>query len=266
MDSIADVVADADLAEALALSSALAESATGTSTRHSPQDGALTSQVQTSISDSDSVIEIDSDSDSGVEGMIAERLSSSTKGRWCPACTYLNPPQPKQLSCSMCDAQLPVSPVSPPEVPWPCSVCTLENRAGAPRCEACDFPKDRRDWTSRRRSRPEQGVDERAPGISQPVDGTWTCELCTLVNVRASRVCSICEGPCPLIVPQSSGPAESVQRLSSGNKARAGKARAVGPPNPPPWDCQNCGQRGIAHEFWMCGMCGWIKTGSSVAG
>ncbi|KAG8713245.1 hypothetical protein FRC08_013509 [Ceratobasidium sp. 394] len=253
-DSIAEVVADAELAEALALSSALADSTAQPPGAGPSSAGPSSSRVQVAAARraEDEVIEIDSDSDA--EHGDATNHSPVAKEQRCPACTFLNPLGRTESHCVMCGAQLLASPTGSPDGAWNCAVCTLENDPGAHRCEACDFPKDRRDWAPKRRRRAELDVQPR-----QEHPSTWTCELCTLVNVHASRVCSLCEAPCPLTVPRSSGSAQAGRSLNAGDVARLEKATA---PSPPTWDCRQCGQQGIAHEFWMCGACGWIKDNS----
>jgi hypothetical protein len=263
-DSIAEVVADADLAEALALSSAIAESATRAQVPRLHVAGPSSSRIQTSSTvshETDSgVIEIDSDSDSEHNAVPASLPDSMKQQRRCPACTYLNLPPIIDSRCAMCGAQIPVESVPLHDTPWACAICTLENNPHAQRCDGCDFPRERRDWAPKRRRPTNEGVQPKQEA-ERSAPSTWTCELCTLVNVHASRVCSICEAPCPLTVPQSSGSTESRRASSAGDTVRLRKASA---PSPPSWDCRECGQRGIAHEFWMCGGCGWIKENSSI--
>ncbi|KAG8779396.1 hypothetical protein FRC12_024299 [Ceratobasidium sp. 428] len=258
-DSIAEVVADADLAEALALSNALAESTADIRATPSSSAGPSGSRVQVAETHKteDEVIEIDSDSDEERDNILSR--SPAARELQCPKCTYMNPPTTLEHHCVMCGAQL-VAPFGGSlDEAWNCSVCTLENEPRAQRCEACDFPKNRRDWAPVRRRQTSQEVRPRSES-ERSTPGTWTCELCTFVNVRASRVCSMCEAPCPLTVPQSSGSLQS-GRSSSAEIVRLGKLNTSSPPS---WNCRQCGEQGINHEFWMCGTCGWIKDTSSI--
>ncbi|CAE6420705.1 unnamed protein product, partial [Rhizoctonia solani] len=157
IDSIASVAADADLAEALQLSSVLAES-----TPHPDLMRAIgvnPSALQTRVAANrsahptpdESIIEI-SDSDSENES-ISQRARPSSNGHQCPSCTYLNPAKPPRKNCMMCEAPLPKTPVRSSKELWICVVCTLSNQPTAGKCEACDFPKDRKDWAPKRRVR-----------------------------------------------------------------------------------------------------------------
>ncbi|KEP53419.1 WLM domain protein [Rhizoctonia solani 123E] len=264
VDSIASVVADADLAEALQLSSVLAESTSypGLARAMGVKPSALHTPVAANHSahatPDESIIEI-TDSDSENES-ISQRAHPSSNGHPCPSCTYLNPSQPPRKNCTMCEAPLPKTSTRPPKEFWVCVVCTLSNQPEAGKCEACDFPKDRKDWAPKRRAR----NDGEPLRVEAAPDATWTCELCTLINAHASRVCSLCDAPCPLMVPSSSGPSHTEGSFAHRDRSQLGNVKASRLAEPLPWDCQMCGKRGIEHHFWMCGECGWIKTHSDV--
>ncbi|KAG8695853.1 hypothetical protein FRC09_008891 [Ceratobasidium sp. 395] len=185
-DSIAEVVADADLAEALALSTALAESTAEIQVTPPSFAGPSSSRVQPAETHKteDEVIDIDSDSDGERDNVVSH--SPIARGRQCSKCTYMNPPSISEHHCVMCGAQLVASSSDSLDEAWNCSVCTLENDPRAQRCEACDFPKNRRDWAPRRRRQTSQEVRPRSES-ERSTPGTWTCELCTFVNVHASR-------------------------------------------------------------------------------
>ncbi|KAB5595036.1 WLM domain containing protein [Ceratobasidium theobromae] len=225
IDSITDVVADAELAEALQLSGALAESATSATNRRTGPTPS-TSRVQLTNdhpiydASSTSIIEI---SDSESEDGETSQRSRSLPERQCPACTYLNPSGTARRNCAICNNPLPEQPVQLRRELWACAVCTLENQSTAQKCEACDFPREREEWTPRRRTRPSEEARDLRPAAS----GSWTCELCTLVNVHASRVCSLCDAPSPLMVPPSSGP--SVPQWSHAPSDRAKQVKRTAP-------------------------------------
>ncbi|QRW24568.1 WLM domain protein [Rhizoctonia solani] len=124
VDSIASVVEDADLAEALQLSSVLAEPVD-----HPNSTRATVVELPTSlarvVSDpnthgpfDESIIEI-SDSDSEGES-ISPRAHPSSNGRQCLSCTYLNPLGTTRDSCKLCEAPLPNTFVQSQEEPWTC--------------------------------------------------------------------------------------------------------------------------------------------------
>jgi hypothetical protein len=202
----------------------------------------------------ESIIEI-SDSDSEDES-ISPRAHPSSNGRQCLSCTYINPLESARDNCGICEAPLQKTSVESQEELWTCVVCTLSNRPAARKCEACDFPKDRDRWAPKLKAPGDEGP----PGVKSTPRSTWTCELCTLINVYASRVCSLCDAPCPLIVPPRSGPSHEGQSFTS---RPTNNTKASSLASPLLWDCQSCGRRGIEHDFWMCGACGWIKTHSA---
>ncbi|KAG8695858.1 hypothetical protein FRC09_008883 [Ceratobasidium sp. 395] len=105
-DSIAEVVADADLAEALALSNALAESTADIRATPSSSAGPSGSRVQVAETHKteDEVIEIDSDSDEERDNILSR--SPAARELQCPKCTYMNPPTTLEHHCVMCGAQL----------------------------------------------------------------------------------------------------------------------------------------------------------------
>ncbi|KAH7334477.1 WLM domain-containing protein [Rhizoctonia solani] len=263
IDGIASVVADADLAEALQLSRVLAESVFNPDPGRAINTNPSTSHTRATISRGaldESIIEIsDSDSDSD-DRSISQRARPSSNGHQCPSCTYLNPAEPARELCGMCETSLPKTPVQQQERMWGCVVCTLNNRPTAGKCEACDFPKEKKDWAPRRRAHNNGG----SSGAKPAPDATWTCELCTLINVYASRVCSLCDAPCPLIVPPNSGPSQVAKSFDPRPHSQPRDPKTSRLARPLPWDCQSCGKRGIEHQFWMCGECGWIKTNSAV--
>ncbi|CAE6441144.1 unnamed protein product, partial [Rhizoctonia solani] len=211
IDSITSVVEDADLAEALQLSSVLAESKS-----HLDPEGVINANPSTSHTRAtvncldhgtldESIIEIsDSDSDSD-NGSVPQRARPSLNIRQCPSCTYINPAELARELCMMCETPLSNISAQSQEGMWACVVCTLSNQPTVGECGACGFPKERKDWAPKRIIH-----DNGEPsGVEQTSDVTWTCELCTLINVYASRVCSLCDAPCPLIVPPSSGPSHA---------------------------------------------------------
>ncbi|CUA76282.1 DNA-dependent metalloprotease WSS1 [Rhizoctonia solani] len=186
-DSIASVVEDAELAEALQLSSVLAESTShpGLVRAIGTNPSALHTRAMADHSThgalDESIIEIsDSDSDSENES-ISQRPLPSSNGQLCSSCTYLNPAKPGwgTQNCAMCEVPLLKATNQPQEESWVCVVCTLNNKPTARKCEACDFPRERRDWAPKRRAR-HAGEPSRAELAS---GATWTCELCTLINV-----------------------------------------------------------------------------------
>lgn len=64
-----------------------------------------------------------------------------------------------------------------------------------------------------------------------PMASPWTCETCTLVNQPFALACDACLSPPPR------------DQTSAG------------------WVCLHCGTE-VSHQFWMCSLCGSIKTES----
>ncbi|QRV83447.1 WLM domain protein [Ceratobasidium sp. AG-Ba] len=260
IDSITDIVPDAELAEALALSRALAESAVqehaapSTVANASPQPSAVGTR-----STDDDIIEIDSDSDQDAE-QLDSLTRQSVRGRRCPKCTYTNTSNRNHSRCVMCDGLLTMPSDRTLNEPWNCSICTLENDSQVQVCQACGFSRNEGDWTPKRRRQGDPKTQARTETESS-ARRTWSCELCTYANTYASQQCSMCEAPCPLTVPQASGSRRSGRFLFEG-KIGEGKAIAA---SPPVWNCRQCGNQGITHEFWMCRTCGWIKDNSGVS-
>ncbi|CEL53796.1 DNA damage response protein WSS1 OS=Saccharomyces cerevisiae (strain ATCC 204508 / S288c) GN=WSS1 PE=1 SV=1 [Rhizoctonia solani AG-1 IB] len=183
VDGVASVVEDADLAEALQLSSALAESTNYPNTTRKTVVDLPTSYNRAASGPTthglfdESIIEI-SDSDSEDES-ISPRAHPSSNGRQCLSCTYINPLESARDNCGICEAPLQKTSVESQEELWTCVVCTLSNRPAARKCEACDFPKDRDRWAPKLKAPGDEGP----PGVKSTPRSTWTCELCTLINV-----------------------------------------------------------------------------------
>lgn len=77
------------------------------------------------------------------------------------------------------------------EPDWPCPTCTLLNRPEAVKCAACESFRGQGTNTS--------GVvvvlpREDGERPKRPVDDTWACPACTLVNAASETQCGACGG------------------------------------------------------------------------
>lgn len=125
-------------------------------------------------------------------------------------------------------------------------------------------------------SRPSRSATETVDLINPalyPTDGSWACEICTLVNPPFHLVCDAC-GIERAEVPTPPPPAQSARRTMTerpkveGNAAKAvrtlremdeqqkGRKQA-----PLTWRCGHCGQY-TESEWWTCANCGEMKTSS----
>ncbi|KAL6715940.1 hypothetical protein ACLMJK_006902 [Lecanora helva] len=110
----------------------------------------------------------------------------------------------------------------------------------------------------------------------QPVNDTWTCGICTLINPATFLVCDACgtDQPSPPVSPSRKTPSitSSTQaRPSSIKDSNAKKAvRSLMsldatvsqmPKKPLAWSCHKCGTYTEA-EWWTCAQCGTMKLSS----
>lgn len=106
-------------------------------------------------------------------------------------------------------------------------------------------------------------------------DGSWTCDICTLVNPSTYLCCDACstERPTPPSSPklrpssrQAQTPANKNSPLTNKKSAIDNlkiieKAAAAKPKGPMGWLCHNCGNW-MESEWWTCASCGSMKLTS----
>ena len=111
----------------------------------------------------------------------------------------------------------------------------------------------------------------------QPSDGSWTCDICTLVNESTWLVCDACgtERPSPPSIPASSGTSYNTPstqaKPSSVRDSNAKKAvkslmsldatTSQQPKKPLAWQCHRCGAF-TESEWFCCCQCGTMKLSS----
>lgn len=113
-----------------------------------------------------------------------------------------------------------------------------------------------------------------------PAEGSWACEICTLVNPPTHLLCDACgiERRSRITPPQSSAHANAQNWMPPREKPRSGivesnSAKAVRmlremdakekhkAKAPLGWLCQRCGQF-MEREWWTCANCGEMKSSS----
>ena len=104
------------------------------------------------------------------------------------------------------------------------------------------------------------------------VDGSWACEICTLVNPPTHLICDACGIDRPQQAPRPSPPRKpSQQKPASIRDSNAVKAvrtlrelderEKTKPKKPLGWLCERCGQF-MEMEWWTCANCGCMKSSS----
>lgn len=126
---------------------------------------------------------------------------------------------------------------------------------------------------------PTQAPAHRSPALPpRPVDDSWTCGICTLVNPPNFLCCDACSTdkpsppPSPAAAHSGNTSAPSTRALPSsirdGNAKKAVRSlmlleatTAKQPRKPPGWLCHNC-ETYMESEWWTCSQCGTMKLSS----
>lgn len=113
------------------------------------------------------------------------------------------------------------------------------------------------------------------PTVDLTPDGSWTCDVCTLVNPSTYLCCDACstERPTPPSSPAKKPPVKShppetltktnplARKSAIDNLKIIEKQAAAVPPKPMGWLCHRCGTW-MESQWWTCAACGVMKESS----
>ena len=115
-------------------------------------------------------------------------------------------------------------------------------------------------------------VDLTDPAL-YPVDGSWACGICTLVNPPTHLACDACgidrpDRTPPRPLPQAKASRQKPSSVRDSNAVKAVRTlreleerERARPSKPLGWLCERCGQF-MEMEWWTCANCGSMKTSS----
>nr|XP_015104338.1 ranBP2-like and GRIP domain-containing protein 4 isoform X2 [Vicugna pacos] len=129
-----------------------------------------------------------------------------------------------------------------------CSLCLVQNEAGAAQCVACQNARRQNPPTP---AAPAPAEVSKAPksgleGLFPKKEGQWDCSICLVPNEGSSTRCVACQNPRKQSVPASAAPTPASFKFGSSETSKApesGLEEEAFPKKEGQWDCGGCSMR-----------------------